>query len=205
MFWKEHSYHFLKMFLNQVAIGLFGIVLYFAASGAQNEPLKLILGIGSAIFYLALVYNTAWGIGAKDFTPVSAGRKQAKPLTGLWVYLVSFIPSLLCALLLVLGEHFGETVAAFRNIASVAALIAMVIDGMYVGIFTFGGHAVGLYWYFLFLIPGLIVSTVAYYLGMKGIRMTPAGNSDYPKSDRPTRAEMKTRRQEDDSDASHKP
>lgn len=204
MFWKEHSYNFVKMFLNQAAIGLLGIVLYFSASKAENEVLKLILGIGSALFYLALVYNTAWGIGSKDYTPVAAGRKKAKPLTGMFIYLVSFIPSFLCALALVIGN-----VCDVKWLTSAGAIVAMVIDGMYVGIFTYGGHAVALYWYFLFVLPGLAVSGVAYYLGMKGVRMTPAGTSDYPKSDRPTRAEMKNRREaeekkEEKSDSGNK-
>lgn len=190
MFWKEHSYNFVKMFLNQAAIGLLGIVLYFSASKAENQVLRLIFGIGSALFYLALVYNTAWGIGAKDYTPVTAGRKKAKPLTGVLIYLVSFVPALLCALALVIGSA-----ADVQPLTSVGALIAMWLDGMYVGIFTYGGHTVALYWYFLFILPGLAVSGVGYFLGMKGVRVTPAGTSDYPKSDRPTKAEMKTRRE----------
>lgn len=196
MFWKEHSYNFLKMFLNQVAIGLFGLVLYFAASKGGNEGLKLALGIGASVFYLVLVYSTAWGIGSKDFTPVSAGRKQAKPLTGFFVALVSYIPSLICAVFLVLGKYLNQ-VSFFKTLASVSGLITAIIDGMYVGIFTFGGRAINLYLYFLLVIPGLIISGIAYYLGMKGIRLTPVSAADYPKSDRPTRAEIKKRKETD--------
>lgn len=58
-FIKENSYNMFKMFLDQIAMTVFGTMLSFAT--LKNEGLLLASSIFSILFYLMLLYTVGLG------------------------------------------------------------------------------------------------------------------------------------------------
>ena len=65
-FLKNHSHDMVTMFLNQIAISIFGFSLVLAAMKIDNDILRNVTSIFSILFYLFLLYIKAWDIGYND-------------------------------------------------------------------------------------------------------------------------------------------
>ena len=141
---------------------------------AGFDFLTFIVSIFAVIFYLFLIYTLAWEIGAKDKISVDIGKKPYRPHFGLLLSLVANIPNLILAALYLIA-----TLAKSSNMTFVFRLIATLIQGMYFGIITsislpIGGAYVQLnsLWptFFLMVVPAMLTSWLAYFLGMKNFR-----------------------------------
>ena len=178
-FFHDYSYNVVKMFVNQFAISIFGFSLTIATTSAHVgsagfDFLTFIVSIFAVIFYLFLIYTLAWEIGAKDKISVDIGKKPYRPHFGLLLSLVANIPNLILAALYLIA-----TLAKSSNMTFVFRLIATLIQGMYFGIITsislpIGGAYVQLnsLWptFFLMVVPAMLTSWLAYFLGMKNFR-----------------------------------
>ena len=192
-FFKKYSYTVVKLFLNQFAIALFGIALAFAASYAQNVTLKLITGICSVLFYLFLLYAHMWEVGAKDgISAVARGTSR-----GLWrgfvIGLCANAINLLLAFLILPGA-FAAQGTAIKGASGVFSLIAMLLEGMYIGILSLdlNGLALNGYaWvYFAIVVPAVVICGVAYIFGSYNIHATNIlipKNKDVKNNGRPER------------------
>ena len=173
-FIKKHSYDMMKMFLNQFAIAIFGLVLALATGMAENDTLQIVSSVGAILFYLFLLYAVAFEIGGKDKTAVEYGRTKARPLTGLYISLgansLNFVLAVFIALASFTDSAFLSSVGAF------AATAALLLEGMYTGVLAINIADVPLnamIWpFFAIILPALLVSTVGYYFGMKGWHLT---------------------------------
>ncbi|NLW74772.1 MAG: hypothetical protein GX057_07835 [Clostridiales bacterium] len=170
-FFKEYSYYSFKMFLNQFAIALMGLVLALAFGMSENHTGQVLSSVFAVVFYLFLIYYMTWEIGAKDGIRVEHGRKKARPLTGLYMSLIANSPNFVLAVLAAFIKPFGS--------------IAIILQGMYAGILTIkyktgivDGELVELplndaWWsYFLIILPALLVSMISYILGTKNIGLS---------------------------------
>ena len=178
-FFHDYSYNVVKMFVNQFAISIFGFSLTIATTSAHVgsagfDFLTFIVSIFAVIFYLFLIYTLAWEIGAKDKISVDIGKKPYRPHFGLLLSLVANIPNLILAALYLIA-----TLAKSSNMTFVFRLIATLIQGMYFGIITSISLPVsGAYvqlnslWptFFLMVVPAMVTSWLAYFLGMKNFR-----------------------------------
>ena len=72
-FFKRYSYESVHLLLNQVAIGLFGLVLALAAGMAKNETLRTVTSAFAVVFYLFLQFAAAWRIGWEDRSSIELG------------------------------------------------------------------------------------------------------------------------------------
>lgn len=174
-FFSRYSYGIIKMFVNQFAISLFGSVLAMAMAAVGNDILTLIVSIFAIIFYLYLIYAMTWEIGAKDKISVDVGKKEYRPFTGLLMALVANIPNFIIAIVYTIAYPMMNTAAWAGNMAAVARLASIVIQGMYLGSISsisIGGTYMNHIWwtYFLIIVPSLAISFVAYYLGHKDFR-----------------------------------
>ena len=176
-FLKEHSYDVFKMFVNQLGMTMFGLVLSFATY--MNNVLFLLSGILSIVFYLVLLYTMTWEIGFSEKIRIDAGRLRFRPLKGFFISLCANSVNLLLAILSIVGFY-----AAIRenglpvspewavNLYAVPKTIAVFLQGMYYAV-------VGLYfpntpWILLLItVPALVTCTVAYIAGVKGFRILP--------------------------------
>lgn len=176
-FLHDYSYSSIKMFLDQFALSLFGSMLSMATTAAENNTLSLVLSIVAVLFYLFLLYTLVWEVGAKDRISVDIGKKTYRPHTGMLVALVANIPNFIIAILFTIGAPFNTTHEWAGGLCVVANCLTAVFEGMYLGITTtlkVGGVALNRLWwsYFVIIIPSLLVSWIAYYLGFKNKKFT---------------------------------
>ena len=174
-FFNRYSYGMVKMFVNQFAISLFGSVLAMAMAATGKDILTLIVSLFAIVFYLYLIYAMTWEIGAKDKISVDVGKKEYKPFTGLFMALFANIPNFIIAIVYTVAYPLMNTAEGAGNMAAIARLASIVIQGMYLGTtssISIGGTYMNHIWwtYFLIIVPSLVVSFVTYYLGHKDFR-----------------------------------
>ena len=186
-FLRDHSYDAVKMFLNQFATAVFGFVLALASSKAQNAVLRNVTSGFAIAFYLFLLYTMTWEIGFRDKNAVDNGRKEKKPLTGLWISLLANSINFLLGIFIMLGSL--TNVSVFGKIGGVCASIAVLIEGMYTGVLA--NHVApetplnSFWWVYLLLpVPALVTCLIAYILGTKDKKFTGLFKFQYPESDR---------------------
>ena len=186
-FLREHSYDAVKMFLNQFATAIFGVVLALAAGMAENDVLRNVTSVFAILFYLFLIYTMTWEIGFRDKIPIEKGRKKFQPFTGLWISLLANSINFLLAFFITLG--ILTSISVFEKVGSVSAAAALFIEGMFTGVLA--NHIApetplnSQWWiYFLLPLPAMLTSTIAYILGVKDKQFTGFFKYRYPKSDR---------------------
>ena len=175
-FFHKYSYSMIKMLLTQIVISIFGLVLSMATVNASSA-VAIAVSIFAILFYLFLIYTLVWEIGAKDKISVDVGKKTYKPLTGLWMALIANIPNIVLAVILAAGRLFISNVDGKElNGLGIASVIANVLQGMYFGAISAiklptGNLLSEMWWtYFLIVIPALVTSFLAYYLGHRNFR-----------------------------------
>lgn len=176
-FFQQHSYNIIKMFVNQFAISLFGIVLAMATLAADSTVLTIVCSVFSIAFYLFLIYTMVWEIGAKDRVSVDYGKKAYHPHTGLGIGLVANLPNLLIAILYTIGYPFMTTHKWAGNMNFVLNWISAILEGMYRGVLSLitlpnGTLIVHEWWtYFVITIPAILAAWLGYFAGFKNFRM----------------------------------
>lgn len=171
-FLKRYSYESVLLFVNQIAIGLFGLVLVLAAGKAGNTTLRTVTSVFAILFYLFLQFSSAWRVGSEDRVSVDLGKKERDMSIPAKMWLLANSVNLLLALLVSLGLWFAD-ISAFSAIGSVATAIEFIIEGMYVGVLAIniGGAPLNTLWFMHFIItlPSLVVVYAAYTCGLKNI------------------------------------
>ena len=171
-FFKRYSYESVHLLLNQVAIGLFGLVLALAAGMAKNETLRTVTSAFAVVFYLFLQFAAAWRIGWEDRSSIELGKKQLDVWVPLKVWLLASSLNLLLALCISLSIWFNGA-GILGGVGGVASVIKNIIEGMYTGLLALkvGGVPLNTYWFIHFLtsVPTLIVVYISYMSGVKGI------------------------------------
>lgn len=193
-FFVRYSYDSVKMLLDQIVLSIFGFSLTMASVQAGSDQLMLWTGIGAVIFYLCMIYSVAWKMGHTDKSTIDRGYRTFNPLIGTLVSVIANLPNLIVAVAFMINSLVGNGTGA-------SGLIGRLLNGMYLGLMTlieFDGDHLHAYWwmYFLLTLPAILVSTVAYIMGAKGLMLTKLAVPDLPASDRPTRKEIKERRAE---------
>ncbi len=175
-FLKEYSYSIFKMFVNQLGMMIFGLVLSMATW--QNDWLFLGASIFGAIFYMVLLYTMTWDIGYAEKIRIDAKRMKYSPLKGLYMSLAANSLNFLLAIFAIVGYYGGGTLEGGPvwaiNMYGIAKSIAVFIQGMYSGIVgtLFPTNPWGL---IAIIVPSLAVCTLAYLAGVEGFRLTPFG------------------------------
>ena len=171
-FFKRYSYESVHLLLNQVAIGLFGLMLALASGMAKNNGLRLGSSIFAIVFFLFLQFAAAWRVGSEDRVSVDLGKRRADLTVPFKMWLLANSLNLLLALLISLGIWFAD-VGALSTIGGVATVIKYILEGMYTGVLavSVGGQPLNAYWFMHFLttVPTLIVVFAAYVCGLKNI------------------------------------
>ncbi len=203
-FFERYSYSSVTMLVDQLAISLFGFSLATVSKAAESDTLLLVTGIASAVFYLAILYGTAWKAGSGDKVAIEYDKIPWKPFTGLKMSLLANTPNLILAILITIGQLAGNA-----DLEGVPRAISMLIQGMYQGILVsvpIGNEtAANVCWsFFVILLPAFVISTVGYIAGAKDFHLTSMGIPELPASDRPTRKELRERKRADKVDRNRK-
>ena len=171
---SRYSYESVHLFLNQVAIGLFGITLSLAAGMAENETLRTVTSVFSIAFFLFLQYIAMWKVGANDRLSADLGKLKKDYLVPVKMWLLSNSLNLLLALLVSLAIWF-EGAGPLDAIGSIATAIKLIIEGMYTGVLAIkvGGEPLNSQWFMHFVttLPALIVIFAAYVLGFNNFKL----------------------------------
>lgn len=94
---KENSYDIVRLYVNQLGIMIFSLLLYTAVGSFSNETLSfwlsVFVSVFSVAFYLVLVYYVVWEIGAKDKIRIDGGRMERFKNKGLFLGLIANVPN----------------------------------------------------------------------------------------------------------------
>ena len=171
-FFKRYSYDSVMLFVNQVAIGLFGLVLVLAAGKAGNTTLRTVTSVFAIVFYLFLQFSSMWRVGSEDRLTIDLGKKGRDMTVPFKVWLLANSLNILLALMVSLGIWFAS-IPAFSSIGTFATTIKFIIEGMYVGILAIrvGDVPLNTFWFMHFLttLPSLGAIYAAYVCGLKNI------------------------------------
>lgn len=181
-FFERHSYNAVKLLLNQIVIGIFfGVGFLFVANKMESPAFKIAASVISIIFYLFLEFTVAYKLGADDRVSVDLGKTKPDYLLPVKLWLLANSINLLLAVFIALGQIFSS-VGFFGSIGGVCVTIAMIIEGMYVGLLLLLPH-----WsmYFLITLPALAVIFISYVVGLKSKKIAKMFEFQYPESDRP--------------------
>ena len=196
---KKYSYSSVKLFVSQMALSLFGLVLAIACAKI-GKTMQVVASVGAVVFYLFLIYTSIWEIGSKDKFGIEYGKFESNPLIGLYIGLLANSLNLLLAFLITLGLSFGDG-GVLSTIGALCGSIAVFIEGMYSGILSIhvGGAPLNSYWYpyFLITIPAIATSALAYYMGIKGIHIARFMVPENPEEAEIRKEKKKARNRED--------
>lgn len=199
-FLRKYSYSAVGLFVKQIAISIFGLVLAIACGRVENDTLKVIASCGAILFYLFLLYAAMWETGSKDRFGVKHEKFESKPLTGLYISLIANSLNILLALIIAVSSLAAEGTALY-TVRALCSVIALFIEGMYTGLLSIsvGGAPLNDYWfsYFIIIIPSLVVSALAYYFGIKDYHYSKIFIAENPEEAEIKREKKKARKKEE--------
>ncbi len=169
-FFKNYSYQSVSLFVIQIVISIFGLMLALAAGLAKNEVLKIVTGVFSALFFIFLQYGSAWRVGAEDRVSIDMGKKKLNLLIPVGLWLLSNSINLLLAIFVNLGLLFPN-VSFFSSLGGISTGAFLLIEGVYVALLSIdvGGLPLNNYgiMFFVTTLPSFIAIFLGYWLGAK--------------------------------------
>ncbi len=181
-FFKDNSYYIIRLFGTQVGLTVFGMMLSFATADI-SMGLFLAASVFSVLFYLALMYSTVSEVGYKHAEKIASGRMRLSKPFGLYLCLAAYIPNFLVLILMWIGVIFGSSQTWAGTLGGVANTVMHVIFSMFWGIDRAVAAAlnpadpeqvallISSVVYTVSMLPGLLVSALAYALGRRGISL----------------------------------
>lgn len=139
---KENSYDIVRLYINQLGIMIFSMLLYTAVGSFDSEKLSaslsIFVSIFSACFYLVLVYYVVWEIGAKDKIRIDGGRAEPCKCKGLVMGLFANVPNLILGLftLIFLSIFLGTGNDVINSVFLIFNLVTRFHASMYLGVIT---------------------------------------------------------------------
>ena len=139
---KENSYDIVRLYINQLGIMIFSMLLYTAVGSFENEKvfsaLRIFVSLFSVCFYLVLIYFVMWELGAKDKIRIDGGRAESCKSKGLIMGLFANIPNFVLGFvtLVFLLVAFSTENQAINSVFLMLNLIMRFHASMYMGIIT---------------------------------------------------------------------
>ena len=139
---KENSYDIVILYINQLGIMIFSMMLYTAVGSIENEKLSnglsIFVSIFSICFYLALVYYATWELGAKDKIRIDGGRvepcKNKGLIMSLYANLPNFVLGFLSTVLITVYMFVGSD--GLKSAFALVNLFTRLNASMYMGFIT---------------------------------------------------------------------
>ncbi len=140
-FFKEHSYDIVRIFITQIGISIFSMMLYTGAGmissdGSISTVAKVIISVFASGFFFFLLYTTAWEWGGKDKIRLDAGRDGISNHKGLKMALFANIPNFFLNIITIISAIFcliGVT-TFFEGLGGVCETIFRFIEILYLGV-----------------------------------------------------------------------
>ncbi len=184
-FLKKHSYEIIRLFVIQIGMTIFSLIVTTTASMAFKDKgadvAKLVASIFAIGFHMFVVYTTMWEVGFKRQEKLELGREPQDALFGSKIAFMANIPNLILSLLMVIGLlRLVSESSFFIGLFGVARLIDGFLNATYLGVigYLLPSSYNALYYILTAVLclasvlPAIIVSQIACRLGEKNIRLT---------------------------------
>ena len=158
-FFKENSYDVVRLFINQIGIAIFSMIIYTAVgmvspttdaevmastttktdNSVSSPNLGAYIGISifAMIFYFSLLYTVTWELGAKDKIRIDGGRLDRKTIRnkGTKLALLANIPNFILSFISALTWGlYLLGVEAMQGVALIFNIITRLLMSMYLGV-----------------------------------------------------------------------
>ncbi len=182
-FFKKNLRLISQLFVNQIGMTIFALVLTMAVNMAAGGKTAFLLAVSlfAIIFYLSLIYNVMWDAGARDIIRIQNGHMEKTRGFAFKAAFFASVPNLFLALFMLIGFLLGPLggVPFGDLLYGITHLIAGLFEAVYVGLFTgilngFEGNyfvqdLVATLLYIFSSLPMILVSAGAYALGTRNI------------------------------------
>ena len=129
-FVKYYSYGYVRIFVDQLVIAMFGASVAMGAGG-KNQALVIGSSAFSVVFFLFLVAELTFRQGTEDSEKIALGRFKKNNFTGLYMGLIANIPNFILATAYSVLKLLGSV-----KPAGIVNVITKLMNGEYLGIFT---------------------------------------------------------------------
>ena len=171
-FIKENTSNAVKLFVNQIAMTIFGLLL--SAAAFRNNTINIAVGVLSILLYYYLLYTAAWDIGARDKIKVDGGRMKYEPHKGVYISLLANSVNIILAAVIIAFYYIG-TLANLdfaKSVFAIAFMIMRFLNGMFVSVLSLvKAEPANIFLQAATIIPTVAVSALAYLAGLKNFRI----------------------------------
>ncbi len=176
---KRHSYDIVKLYIDQIGITVFSLILITALGSISDSTLlKFFLSVFTTLFFSVILYTTAWDLGAKDKLSLNSGRGEYKPYKGIVLSVFANIPNFvlagLAAIFLAISKAGSEVCYTVGvTLLTIAKFTMAIYLGIVEAVTAFAsdwgtsGAVVKSLGYFIVPIIAILVTQLGYTLGLK--------------------------------------
>ena len=142
-FIKNNLHDIIKLFVNQIGIAIFSMMLYTAVGVAENPDLSLLIkcliSVFASIFYLSLIYCAVWDLGARDKIRIDGNKMTPVKLKGMLLSLIANIPNFVLALVAIVTMlvHISTGNEGFYSAFAGINLFMRLLNSMFLGLIQF--------------------------------------------------------------------
>jgi len=170
-FWSKNGRSVLKLYINQIAMSVFGLMVIGASGASEGYLLILAASVISVGLYLFIIYSMMWEAGAKAAAKTLRAEDAGVKKTETPFFIVLFGSAVNIILYVI------YTAAKLTDTPSVGGLMEIFIkmtNAIYMGFeaILYTENVIMRtppYYHFLTLLPLFIVGMTAYYLGASEI------------------------------------
>ena len=173
-FWQRYKGEIVKLLVTHAALAVFSIMctsplLVLDTSGNPSSFYSIILIVTALVFlfYYYLIRSQLWTLGAKNKISADGGRMVLNPLAGLYMGLISSIPSFLLNIVNIFTYYYRDISAAYK-IYGVTNLIEVLWDAPALGLKIVTGSPIA--YLTVSVLPALFAG-ISYYCGTKNIAL----------------------------------
>lgn len=176
-FWSRYSYSSARIFIDQIAIAIFGVAVALGTASAAPTIgektatlLTVFTSVFSVLFFLFMVAELCFRQGVEDREKNENGSSTKNNLVGLYMALFANIPNFVLALGYTVFSYIPDTAGSVSGFFGLATKLLM---GEYLGLFSIKSAGTMLSsvppMYFVAIIPCLLAAFLGYYVGVNGI------------------------------------
>ena len=182
---KNHLYDIIRLYINQIGITIFALILYFSASipddQALSVKLQIAISVFAILFFFALLYTMGWDWGANDIIRVESGKQKKTPFKGavlaFFANIINFVLAGVCIISMILVINGNEGAGTVNQVFN---LLLRFTNSMYLGVIkgivssTVDVNLLYLYQsiaYFIAPIFSIGVTQLGYFLGTRNFKI----------------------------------
>lgn len=192
-FLKENSYDIVKLYITQIGITIFSLIMYTACGmidgeGGIKSTIEIVISVFASLFFYILLYTAAWDWGAQDKIRADGGRLVPNKAKALLMALLAAIPNFILSGLAAISFFFCTVGvdSVFVQIGTITSVLMRFTSSMYQGLLynsfnfmfdtaegaaNYEFYLVQACGYLIMTLIGVLVTHFAYILGLHDKRI----------------------------------